>query len=151
MIAKLTAMYLLMLLCGFGGKAWANAKALTFGGTFQKKAKGGYITGPGTSRSDSIPAMLSNGEYVLNAAAVNAIGVHRLDQMNKGYLPKFADGGLVGKSNASQPVVSPTVNLTVSALDASSFDNFLRRGGLDKIKQAFYSDNLKFAANVGVF
>ena len=151
MIAKLTAMYLLMLLCGFGGKAWANAKALTFGGTFQKKAKGGYITGPGTSRSDSIPAMLSNGEYVLNAAAVNAIGVHRLDQMNKGYLPKFADGGLVGKSNASQPVVSPTVNLTVSALDASSFDNFLRRGGLDKIKQAFYSDNLKFAANTGVF
>lgn len=152
MIAKLTALYLLMLACGYGGKAFANAKFLTFGsGSWQGKAKGGYITGPGTSRSDSIPAMLSNGEYVLNAAAVNAIGVHRLDQMNKGYVPRFADGGLVGKSNASQPVVSPTVNLTVSALDASSFDNFLRRGGLDKIKQAFYSDNLKFAANAGVF
>jgi hypothetical protein len=74
-----------------------------------------------------------------------------LDQLNKGYIPRFADGGLVGKSNVSQPAVAPNINLTVSALDASSFDNFLRRGGLDKIKQAFYSDNLKFASNAGVF
>jgi len=31
-------------------------------------ASGGYITGPGTATSDSIPARLSNGEYVINAA-----------------------------------------------------------------------------------
>jgi hypothetical protein len=152
MIAKLTALYLLMLACGYGGKAFANAKFLTFGtGSWQGKADGGLIIGPGTSRSDSIPTMLSNGEYVINAAAVRAIGVNNLDQLNKGYIPRFADGGLVGKSNVSQPAVAPNINLTVSALDASSFDNFLRRGGLDKIKQAFYSDNLKFASNAGVF
>jgi phage-related minor tail protein len=33
-------------------------------------ATGGYITGPGTSTSDSIPALLSNGEFVARAAVV---------------------------------------------------------------------------------
>ncbi|MCM1221981.1 MAG: hypothetical protein NC548_46665, partial [Lachnospiraceae bacterium] len=34
-----------------------------------KFAKGGKVTGPGTGTSDSIPAMLSNGEFVMTAAA----------------------------------------------------------------------------------
>lgn len=36
-----------------------------------KFADGGYVTGPGTSKSDSIPAMLSNGESVMTAAATS--------------------------------------------------------------------------------
>ena len=42
------------------------------GGTLTK-ATGGYISGPGTSTSDSIPAMLSNGEYVIKAASVRKL------------------------------------------------------------------------------
>ena len=34
-----------------------------------KFATGGKVTGPGTGTSDSIPAMLSNGEFVMTAAA----------------------------------------------------------------------------------
>lgn len=34
-----------------------------------KFAQGGKVTGPGTGTSDSIPAMLSNGEYVMTAKA----------------------------------------------------------------------------------
>lgn len=45
-------------------------------------AGGGHIRGPGGPRSDSIPAMLSNGEYVLNARAVDRIGMDRLHAMN---------------------------------------------------------------------
>lgn len=37
-------------------------------------ASGGYITGHGGTRSDSVPAMLSRGEGVLNAATVARIG-----------------------------------------------------------------------------
>ena len=37
----------------------------------QKKAYGGIIRGKGTSTSDSIPAMLSNGEFVMNAKATS--------------------------------------------------------------------------------
>jgi len=36
--------------------------------------KNGQISGPGTERSDDIPAMLSDGEFVTNAAALRGIG-----------------------------------------------------------------------------
>lgn len=58
------------------------------------QASGGFITGPGTATSDSIPAWLSNGEYVIRAAAVQRYGVdtfHKLNALN------FAKGGEVKK------------------------------------------------------
>lgn len=45
--------------------------------------KGGGIRGPGTETSDSIPAQLSDGEYVLNAEAVKHFGIDRLNKMNE--------------------------------------------------------------------
>ena len=36
--------------------------------------KNGQIEGPGTETSDDIPAMLSDGEFVVNAKAVRGIG-----------------------------------------------------------------------------
>jgi hypothetical protein len=68
-----------------------------------KKAVGGYIRhygegstggvkGPGTGTSDSIPAYLSNGEYVIKADSVKKYGVGTFDALNA---QKFADGGIV--------------------------------------------------------
>lgn len=37
-------------------------------------ARGGYAIGPGTGQSDEIPANLSNGEYVMDADVVSALG-----------------------------------------------------------------------------
>ena len=42
------------------------------------------MLGPGTETSDSIPAMLSNGEYVINARAARRIGYDNLDDLNSG-------------------------------------------------------------------
>ena len=66
------------------------------------KASGGYIPayargsfggvfGPGTSTSDSIPAYLSNGEYVLSANAVRNIpgNIRTLDKINGGDISSF--------------------------------------------------------------
>lgn len=61
----------------------------------QPRANGGYISGPGNGTSDSIPAMLSNGEYVIRAAAVRALGVDRLNMLNMA--DKFARGGFAGR------------------------------------------------------
>jgi len=47
-----------------------------------KPATGGLITGPGTGISDSIPAMISNGEFVIRAAAVKTLGVDTLRALN---------------------------------------------------------------------
>jgi TP901 family phage tail tape measure protein len=51
---------------------------------------GGKVRGPGTSTSDSIPAMLSNGEYVVNASSVRKYGVDLFEMLNA---KKLASGG----------------------------------------------------------
>jgi lambda family phage tail tape measure protein len=70
------------------------------GGSVGHYADGGSISGPGTGRSDSIPAMLSNGEFVVNATAANQ---HRslLESINNGQAAHFASGGAVGDAPAS--------------------------------------------------
>ena len=75
------------------------------GGIVKKFAAGGFISGPGGPKSDSIPAMLSNGEYVVKADSVNKYGRGFLDQVNAG---KFNAGGLVGRASSSVPaMISP--------------------------------------------
>lgn len=66
---------------------------------------GGPINGPGTETSDSIPALVSDGEYILNAEAVKLVGKKKLDAMNARGLKvrgkktkgsrKYAEGGNV--------------------------------------------------------
>jgi hypothetical protein len=57
----------------------ASAKLMNMGG-IAGLAQGGYprrngqIDGPGTATSDSIPAMLSDGEFVMTAKAVRGAG-----------------------------------------------------------------------------
>lgn len=73
----------------------------------KKKATGGYITGPGTATSDSIPAWLSDGEFVMRAAAVRKYGVANFDRLNA---MAFADGGLVARRGfASGGIVNGVV------------------------------------------
>ena len=64
---------------------------------------GGLIRGPGTETSDSIPARLSAGEYVLPADTVKAVGVDQLDALReathkpvKGEVAKAARGFFAG-------------------------------------------------------
>lgn len=45
--------------------------------------RGGGIKGPGTTTSDDIPAMLSNGEYVIPADVVSKMGVKHFDNILK--------------------------------------------------------------------
>lgn len=54
-----------------------------------KMASGGFVSGSGTSVSDSIPAMLSNGEFVMNAESTSRYRP-QLEAMNSG---KAAGGG----------------------------------------------------------
>ena len=82
------------------------------------KAEGGHILGPGTSTSDSIPAYLSNGEFVIKAAAVTRYGPGLFEALNGLRVPRFAQGGLVG-SNApegfrSAPLIGE-INITVDS------------------------------------
>jgi uncharacterized membrane protein YgcG len=76
---------------------------------------GGGVFGAGTATSDSIPAWLSNGEYVIRAAAVSKVGMAFLNMLNSGRYSledifrklgglKLAGGGLaVSMSRISLP------------------------------------------------
>ena len=61
----------------------------------QSNAEGGLITGPGHGTSDDILSWLSNGEFVMTAAATRR-HLPVLRAMNDNHLPAFATGGLVG-------------------------------------------------------
>jgi tape measure domain-containing protein len=79
-------------------------------------ADGGMVRGPGTGRSDSIPARLSNGEFVVNARAT-ARNRGLLEAINSGRA--FADGGLVTPSPA--PVMAPPPVISPRAGVAATF------------------------------
>lgn len=103
------------------------------GGTLHA-ATGGRIRGAGTSTSDSIPAMLSNGEMVLRAAAVKKIDavygrsflntLNAVGSVEKAMQPSafalnarrksqaYATGGRVSTANGSWNIeVNPVVNV----------------------------------------
>jgi hypothetical protein len=52
-------------------------------GAIGQRAAGGPVRGPGTATSDSVPMMLSTGEYVIRAAAARAVGEPFLDRLNR--------------------------------------------------------------------
>jgi hypothetical protein len=76
-------------------EAKANGKAM---GGLIYKADGGNIFQP--KGTDTVPAMLTPGEFVMKKNAVDRIGAGNLSAMNKGYakggkVGYYADGGLV--------------------------------------------------------
>jgi TP901 family phage tail tape measure protein len=98
----------------------------------KKMAMGGYISGAGNGTSDSIPAMLSNGEYVVSAKAVQAAGIPMLDRINKMAMggpvydvPAYSMGGRVkynagGLANSSNSLYN--INVTLNGTDLSPDD-----------------------------
>jgi hypothetical protein len=63
-------------------------------------AEGGKVFGPGSGHSDSIPAMLSNGEHVMPADKARQ-WMPFLESMRTGKLAHFAAGGIVGMFGGS--------------------------------------------------
>ncbi|WP_312405224.1 phage tail length tape measure family protein [Rhizobium sp.] len=96
-------------LFGGGLSAAQIAKYTPMVGLF---SNGGDVSGPGSGTSDSIPAMLSDGEFVVNAAATRK---HRalLRAINGGRVGHFAAGGLVGGGIAAP--VAPSLRSGRSA------------------------------------
>lgn len=100
-------------------------------GNVKKFASGGLVTGPGTSTSDSIPARLSAGEFVVNAAAVKRLGVGFLQAINglsagprvQGPALAFAAGGLVPDA-APQAAASNAVRI-VNVIDPAMAADYL--------------------------
>ena len=87
-------------------------------------ATGGRVTGPGSDTSDSILANLSNGEYVLRAAAARQIGYDNLDAINSGRTPTgatpLASSGGAGGGGGGSVVVNHTYHAGVTRADLAA-------------------------------
>jgi len=96
-----------------GADLASGTKALVYrGGKINKYASGGHISGK--SGIDQIPAMLSEGEYVIRASSARQIGKPMLDRINAG---KFNDGGAVTQidsSDKSSTTGGNTNNISIS-------------------------------------
>ena len=103
-------------------------------------SRGGFVSGPGTSTSDSIPAMLSKGEYVVRASSVGAYGLdfmNALNQQRVGFEPASQSMALQSSTGSSVVYLSPE-------------DRALLRAAVDR-PIALYTENSKIAqsANAG--
>jgi TP901 family phage tail tape measure protein len=91
----------------------------------------GPVVGPGGPKADIIPAMLSNGEYVVQASSVAKYGIPMMDAINAGtYGPKYATGGIIKsysvgstggvKSDSTLPAHQYNVNIVVNGANADA-------------------------------
>ena len=100
----------------FGGAFGSSTSAtppVNPGAGISRGQDGGLVTGPGGPRSDSILAFLSNGEYVVNAAATRA-NTPLLDAINSA--PAFQSGGMV-RPAAAVPTPQGERGVSVQVID----------------------------------
>lgn len=64
-------------------------------------ATGGFVSGPGGPMADKIPAMLSNGEFVVNAKSTKAF-LPLLKSINQGGIRRAAGGMVVARTSPSE-------------------------------------------------
>ncbi|OQA13511.1 MAG: Lambda phage tail tape-measure protein (Tape_meas_lam_C) [Firmicutes bacterium ADurb.Bin356] len=131
---------------------YSEGGAVGAGGGTQNLASGGFVSGAGTSTSDSIPARLSNGEFVHQAKAVNFYGKRVMDDINNMRIPKiklregnlseisktravqkYATGGMVQPSAAPQVNVQMVNNGTPQAITRQQVEYDTIKGMMIKL------------------
>lgn len=123
-------------------KATNAARAITGAGKAggagaQGLAGGGAVRGQGTSTSDSIPAWLSHGEFVINARAVRKYGLALFARLNSGMLPGFADGGPVMPSTSLVGAREGALHVLNLTIDGETFRGLIAPDEVAQRLQAF--------------
>ena len=109
-----------------------------------KKAFGGYING--ASDGDTVPALLSAGEFVMPRHAVNRIGLDNLEKMRKPQ--RFFDGGAVGSPRASvfDKMNNVANSQSANSMDVDSLNNAARE--FNKAAKSFETSMAKMEKSV---
>ena len=125
-----------------GGRDGSHGRRCDGALGWHQEVRGGPGLRPGSATSDSIPARLSAGEYVVRAAAVRQVGVAFLDSLNglsagprfKGGELAFAAGGLVPevKVPPAQPQMNQAVRI-VNAVDPGVTHDHLQSPAGEKV------------------
>jgi len=108
-------------------------------------AGSGEVEGPGTGISDSIPARLSDGEFVITKKATDQIGADNLQTMMDD-AERAADGSLMGMAEGGKAGTNPFINPeeTSNPLDRFEMDKDDER---DIERQMLYSSRMPSLMN----
>lgn len=98
---------------GEGGGGFDFMGMIRTGLGFFGLAGGGQVSGAGTGTSDSLLAMLSNGEFVVNAKSTAKFRP-LLHAINNNDIPKFAVGGIAGSEYTSVAPAAAAASNNVS-------------------------------------
>ena len=79
------------------------------GGPIRKFATGGVV--PGTGNRDTVPAMLTPGEFVIRKSSVKKLGAEKLAQMNNN---RYAKGGTIQAAKFNKVVDGDSLNISAT-------------------------------------
>lgn len=99
-------------------------------------AEGGMVRGPGTTTSDSVPAMLSRDEFVVKAATVKKVGPQAMYALNSGNprliqalqdaTVRLSTGGMAQSSNVSEIERAEKVSASDSRESSATFGSVIK-------------------------
>jgi hypothetical protein len=104
-------------------------------------ATGGIISGFGNT--DSIPAMLTPGEFVINKNAVSKFGISNLNKINR-----YANGGFVNYLQSGGENIS-SGGFSFPSIDFSQFNNGINL--FSEVVNSFNENNNEFVAAMSAF
>ena len=124
------------------------------GGLVRKYQSGGHVRGPGSGRSDDIPAVLSDGEYVIDSESVALLGdgstdagARRLDEMRqklrKHKAKKLAKGGFSDEAKGPMEYMKEGGKATKKkSTRETKITELMNKYGLSRRNATDYADGL---------
>lgn len=112
-----------------------NLLKFNLGGMVSKFAEGGSVQGSGLG--DTVKALLTPGEFVMNKGVVQQFGFDFMNSINKGVLPqKFANGGLVGAGSNGVETINVNFNVNGNQATGTFSKNDATMQFIDQLKSS---------------
>ena len=141
----------------YGAAMGGYVNEYALGGLVRKYQTGGHVRGPGSGRSDEIPAVLSDGEYVMDSETVALLGdgstdagARRLDEMRenlrKHKAKKLAKGRFSHAAKKPEQYLKKAEGGSIPEGTSSALKELKRFG--NRLEQAITSGNKKRVAEI---
>lgn len=114
-LPALTAIIAVKGISNIGSFVTGLSSSLGGGGGRRRFARGGLV--PGSGSGDTVPAMLTPGEFVIRKKAVETIGINNLHKMNK-----YAGGGPVSPQKLYSTKMKKYVEENLDSIDTINFN-----------------------------
>lgn len=124
----------------------ARSGGRTGGGGFSKFARGGMV--PGSGNRDTVPAMLTPGEFVIKKSSVKKLGAGTLAQMNNN---RYAAGGIARQKSvgiAVPDIINSSLQPKTGSVDVSVDEVLSKKVGFGELASKSIKDIYGISAGI---